>query len=225
MPRGQQGAHGGHGPQVVGGHERHGVGAEQPHTAQLAAVQQALQKPRVIGGGGHQPTTTGLHGGHTARVQHPQGNATVRVVGQRLGNAVVVLGQHGKTGVLHPERGKNGLVQVLAQRLAGDDLQQAAQHVGGAAVFPHRARRVHQRQGRELCRKGGVGALSRGDLHLRVLALHGCAAQKFVGEARRVAQQVLHRGGLGHRPQLHHTVHLHRHGGGRKLGQPAGDGV
>ena len=51
-----------------------------------------------------------------------------------------------KGGVVHAERRKNALAQNLAERRAGDDLDDAAEHVGRVAVFPDFARLKAQRQ-------------------------------------------------------------------------------
>ena len=68
----------------------------------------------------------------------------------KAGNAVVLRGWHDKTGVHHAQWCKNFLLQKRPQGLTADDLDQAPQHIGGAAVRPHAA-------GLELQRDGGQG--------------------------------------------------------------------
>ena len=142
------------------------------------------------------------------RVQHFHGNAAVRVVRKRLGQAVVISGRHHKAGVHQPQGRKDFLLQKRTQGLATDDLDQAPQHVGGAAVSPHVARLELQRDGGQRAGKLGVAAVAGGDFDFAVLALHRRVAQEFIGQPCGVAQQVLHRGGLRGGDQAARGMHL-----------------
>ncbi len=100
---------------MVGRHEVHGMRTQQPRTLQLASIAHEAQKTRVIHGGGQQAASTAVHGHGTARVQHTQRYAAVRVMRKRFGNAVLIGGIHRKAGLKHAQRGKNMLLQVVAE--------------------------------------------------------------------------------------------------------------
>ena len=145
MARGKQGAHGRYCPQMVGGHEFHCARAQQAYALQLPLVAHELQEARVVHRRRHQAAAARLHAGGLTRIDHLHGNAAVRIVRKGFGNAVLLRQGHLKAGFQHAQRLQDGLPQVLAQWLATDHFDQAPQHVGGAAVFPDAAGRVHQR--------------------------------------------------------------------------------
>ena len=100
------------------------------------------------------------------------------------------------------------VAERLAELLAVDHFDQAAQHVGRHAVFPARAGRELQRQGGELGDEFLVAHAAIADLGVDVGLVDQRRAARAVGEARRVAQQILHgHGALGiaelqHRPAV-----------------------
>ncbi len=180
--------------EVVGRHIANGCRAQYSLTIQSAAIQQALQKPRIVGRRGGQTSATGFQRDRFAQVDQAWRQGPVWIGFKRFGNAVVVFGWHHKARVHHAQWAQDIVQQVLPQRLATGNLHQSAQQVGGAAVFPHGARLEHQGYGGQHSGELAVAAVARGQPRLRVLALNRLAAQNFVGQAGGVAQQVLHRG-------------------------------
>ena len=88
--------------------------------------------------------------------------------------------------------------------LAGDDFDDAAENVGGAAVVPFRAGLAHQRQAGDHRGVFGIADLAAAQPRLLVHLLHQAVAGVVVGDARGVAQQILDR----HRPLQRHEVEL-----------------
>ena len=111
-------------------------------------------------------------------------------------------------GLGHLQRRQDAFGQERAERLAGDDLDDAAEHVGGAAVVPFRAGLADQRHAGDHGRMFGVGDLAAAQPRLLVELLHQAVAGVVVGEARGVPQQVLHRHLPLHRYQLELAVVL-----------------
>jgi hypothetical protein len=124
---------------MVGGHEIDGVRPQEAHAALFAFVAQALQKAGVVHGRGHQATAAALQFRRLFGVQYFHQYAAIGVLCKGLGYAVVLIGWHHKAGVDHAQWPENFLLQKLPQRLPADDLDQAAQYVGGTAVGPHAA--------------------------------------------------------------------------------------
>ena len=90
---------------------------------------------------------------------------------------------------------------------ARSDLDDAAEHVGGHAVFPGRARLEHQRQPAELLDQLGVGLPLVHQLDVAPQHLHRRVAELRIGQPRGVAQQVLH----GHRAPRPGALDADRH--------------
>ena len=88
------------------------------------------------------------------------------------------------------------LLQELLQRLPGNDLDDAAEHVGGMAVAPQRAGLPRQRQPRDPLGKHLVVERLFEQIGLRIGLLDQLAADIAVGDARGVPQQI----GDRHRP-------------------------
>ena len=88
--------------------------------------------------------------------------------------------------------------------LAGDDLDDAAEDVGRAAVVPFRAGLADQRHAGDHGRVFGVGDLAAAQPRLLVELLHRAVAGVVVGQARGVPQQVLN----GHLPLHRHELEL-----------------
>ena len=84
-------------------------------------------------------------------------------------------------------------VRKALEALAGDDLDDAAENVGGAAVVPLRARLAHQRHAGDQRGVLGVADLAAAQPRLLIQLLHQAVAGVIVGDARGVAQQVLYR--------------------------------
>ena len=115
---------------------------------------------------------------------------------------------HPEARVLHLERLEQALVEEIRQALARGAFDHAAQHVGGEAVVPDRARLERERHARQLLDLLGGREIAR--VVVLVLAVHADALQALlhrrvlrdltVREARGVAQEILHR----HLPLLRH---------------------
>ena len=133
--------------------------------------------------------------------------------------------RHMKCRVDHAERRQDVPLEVHAQRQARQYLDEPADHIGGAAVFPLSSRLMQQRQfaqGRDL-----VGAALRAAVHLRahVHFLHRAGAAEFVGEPGRMAQQVLDGDGSRRRHPLDLSIPLHRDLKIRELGKVLADRI
>ncbi len=107
-------------------------------------------------------------------------------------------------GLRHLQRRQDAFGQERAERFAGDDLDDAAENVGRAAVIPFRAGLAHQRHAGDHGRVFGVGDLAAAQPRLLVQLLDGAVAGVVVGQARGVPQQVLN----GHLPLHRHQVEL-----------------
>ena len=107
-------------------------------------------------------------------------------------------------GLGHLQRRQDAFGQERAERLAGDDFDDAAEHVGRAAVIPFRAGLADQRHAGDHGRVFGVGDLAAAQPRLLVELLDRAVAGVVVGQARRMPQQVLH----GHLPLDRHEVEL-----------------
>ena len=196
---------------MVSRHEGHGTRAQQAHTVERAFVQHELHEAQVVGRSRGEAPPTGLQGRGLAHINHLHLHTAFRVAGKGLGNAAVVFFSHRKTGLLHAQRRQNVILQKGPQRLPRDDLNHPAQYISGAAVFPGAAGLTHQGQGGQFMGHLGVAALARTHAHLGVLTLHWCIAHELVGQAGRVAQQVLQRRVASNRAQLHGAVHPRGH--------------
>ncbi len=119
-------------------HQAHRVRARYALPVQLAAVQQALQKPRVVHGGRHQTGAACVHRRRFARVQQRHGQQG-DVGSQRFGQPVLFFGRRPKARIHHAQGAADGLFQEHAQTLASDRLDHCAQHIGRVAVLPGRA--------------------------------------------------------------------------------------
>ena len=95
-------------------------------------------------------------------------------------------------------------VRNAPRRLAGDDFDDAAENVGGAAVIPFRAGLADQRQARDHGGVFGIADLAAAQPRLLVELLHQAVAGVVVGDARGVPQQILDR----HRPRQRHQFEL-----------------
>ncbi len=101
-----------------------------------------------------------------------------------------------EAGLGHLQGREDALGEERAERFAADDLDDAAEDVGGAAVVELVAGMADQREARHQRGVLGIGDLAAADAGLLVELVHGTVALVLVGEARSVAEQVLHR----HRP-------------------------
>ena len=95
-------------------------------------------------------------------------------------------------------------VRNALRRFAGDDLDDAAEDVGGAAVIPLGARLAQQRQARDQRGVFGIADLAAAQPRLLIQLLHQAVAGMIVGDARGVPQQVLDRD----RPRQRHQIEL-----------------
>jgi len=111
-------------------------------------------------------------------------------------------------GLGHLQRREDALGQERSQTLGRDDLDDAAEDVGGAAVVPLRAGLADQRKFRHQGRVLGIGDLAAAQPRLLVELLHQAVAGVVVGDARRVPQQVLDRDRPLDRHQFQRAVGL-----------------
>ena len=94
-------------------------------------------------------------------------------------------------GVRHAERAEYARLQDLAEARVGDDLDDAAEHIGREAIFPHRARRVHQRKGGEPLHRFGRVQRNVDQIGRQHFSLDFGRPREAVAEARGVAHEVV----------------------------------
>ena len=123
----------------------------------------------------------------------------------------MLLRRHVERCLRHAQRLQNAAVQELAQALPGNHFHDPAQHIGGPAIFPLRARLMRQRQRRQARRLILVGLAATVDLGVHIRLLHRPGATELIAQARGMAQQILHRGLTLRRHQFHLPVPLHQH--------------
>ena len=111
-------------------------------------------------------------------------------------------------GLGHLQRRQDALGQERTERLAGDDFDDAAEHVGRAAVVPAFAGLADQRHAGDDGGVFGVADLAAAQPRLLVELLHRAVAGVVVSQTRGVPQQVLHRRLPLHRHQLELAVVL-----------------
>ena len=106
----------------------------------------------------------------------------------------MLVGRNVEVGVDHAERIDHLLLQVLLEGLAGDHLDEVAQHVGGDGIVPGLAGLRDQRQLRQPLDEllqAGVGGLEVDAALLGAIGgIDRIALHEAVGEARGVGQQV-----------------------------------
>ncbi|MCW2704456.1 MAG: hypothetical protein JWQ37_2451 [Blastococcus sp.] len=207
--------------QVVADHVRDGARPEQPAPVVGTTAAQQFDEPQVVTRRRHQPATAGqerrlrVRGGVEPLAEHHPCGRSARLPrrgqvqpGQRL--EVVALAQ-AERRVPHAERGEDPLLEELVQRLPGENLDQAAENVGGDAVVPVAAGLEDQRHRRPLAADlGGVGTGRRAPLvaHRAVHRVDGVGVVEAVGQPGHVGQQVPH------------PDRLDLGGGDRLLGRP-----
>ena len=146
-------------------------------------------------------------------------------VGERFGEAGGVGFRRVERGLGHLQRRQDALGQERAERLAGDDLDDAAEHVGRAAVVPAFAGLADQRHAGDDRGVFGVADLAAAQPRLLVELLDQAVAGVVVGQTRGVPQQILHRHLPLHRHQLELAVALDADLLVGKFRNELGDGV
>ncbi len=189
---------------MVGGHQLQGLAADDPDAVEHAAIEQHLAEPRVIHRGRDQTAAAGFHHRRFQHVEELNFFAAPGIDRERLGEPVGILRTGVKRGLGHLQRCKDALGQEGAEGFAGDDFDEAAENVGGAAVVPFGARLTHQRQARDQCGVFGVADLAAAHPRPLVKLLHQAVAGMLVGDARGVPQQILDRD----RPLWRHKLKL-----------------
>jgi hypothetical protein len=220
--------------QVVAGHVRDGVRAQQPGAVELAAAGEHLGEAVIVGRGGDQPSAAGqerrLTGGgvpHRRVAQQP----ACRVRHVQPGEPVELVGSDPERRVVHAEWCEHLLGEERVEPLPGRHLDDPAQHVGGHRVVPFGAWLEQQRQsGPQVTGRGEVHAARDPELEtLRAVDLvDGVGVVEAVGEPRGVGEQMpdAHRFRSGHGARLgRRTRAVHPHVGegrdvaGHRVGQ------
>ena len=165
---------------------------QQPHPVELAAVQQHLAESQVVARRSTpRRRRRNASGARPPGVAHRRPLAGLRI-DLRLGEAGGRPPGRGETGVGHAERAGDAPAIEIAERLARDDLDDAAEHIGRHAVFPGRARLEHQWQPRQFARPVRRWSGLVHDVRVAPQQLHRRVAEIRVGQPRGVAQQILH---------------------------------
>ena len=177
---------------MVGGHQRNGLGLEVAPAFKGTAVEQHLRKPRVVADGTDHSAAAGFSLALRHEIANLRGRADGAVFRHGLCDAgTLCLIGNLERGFAHAERIEQPLSFELEQRLARDDFDHAAEHVGGMAVIPARPRLLHQRKFCSSIDELGVSQIGVEEIGLRVELSHSVGAIETIREARRVAQQIL----------------------------------
>ena len=211
--------------EVIRRHQFQRLAADDPGAVQRAAAQQHLAEPRIVHRGRDQPAAAGFH--HRL-FQHVEELDLVAVPGidrEGLGEAAGIGLGGVERGLVHLQRRQDPLGQERAERLAGDDFDDPAEHVGRAAVVPFGARLAHQRHAGDDGGVFGVADLAAAQPRLLVQLLHRAVAGVVVSQPRGVPQQVLHRHRPLHRHEFELAVDVDADLLIRKLRNELGDGV
>ncbi len=159
-----------------------------------AAVQEHLGEAHVVAGGRHAAAAATFELRRLRGIEQLDLLVRVGIDRQRLREARLPVGGDDETRVGHLERTEDALGENLAERLARHDFDDAPENIGREAVLPRRTRLIQERQlgeprdellRRELACEPGHSAL------VELVDLRRAAVA--VGEAGRVAQQILDR--------------------------------
>ena len=137
------------GRELVGDHQRRGVGIQEAASLPLAAAAHHHQKVRIVPRGAHQPAAAGEK---TRGLGEPVlgavtlGSRSVVVRREDPGQAVVFLGGAVKARVGHVQRVKEALLQKHVEPLARHTLDHQPQHLDRQGVLPPLARLIGQHQ-------------------------------------------------------------------------------
>ena len=130
--------------QVVRRHELDGFRAEHASALEAAAVEEHLGEAGVVAGRGHRAAAAAVELPRHAGIMQLVLRAGVGMRGQRLRDTRALVGRDEERRVGHLQRPVDALREELAERLAGHDLDDAAEDVGRQAVLPPRAGLVEQ---------------------------------------------------------------------------------
>ena len=218
--------------ELVARHQPQRARAEQAHAVELAAAEQHAREAQVVRGARHEPAAAGEAVGRAGRRDGRRaagGAARLRVGRVERGEPIVVGLVGVEAGLDHAERPEHARREELVERLAGDDLDDAAEHVGRDAVVPLAAGLEEQRQSRPRLAAGReVHARRRAPLEAgrAVEGVDGVGVVEAVGQPGGVGEQVPHPDRLGRRHGHdlgHRAAAVDAHVG--ELGQEAGDRV
>ena len=176
------------GPQMIRRHVGDGLRSENALAVERAPVEEHLQQTCVISRGGDHAAAAELAGSNLGRIADRSVDAERPVVSERLRDAALLRGVRDvKTCVAHFQRIENALLLELVERFAGNDLDEAAEHVNRVAVVPGRAGLIGERQLGEAVHEVGVGELAAHQIDPLVGLLDERIAEETVGDSRRNA--------------------------------------
>ena len=133
---------------VVLAHQRHRLGFEHARAIEFAAFQQHAHEAPVVAGGRGKAAAADRRCDGEAELRLLQFNGAVHTVAAPLllrNEARPLYFGHVVGGVIHPERGKDVLPEIILELLSGHRLDQLAGDVGRGAVVPALARIEQQR--------------------------------------------------------------------------------
>src|SRR5262249_22253337 len=134
------------GAEMIGRHVLDGLAAEDARALERAAIQEHLREARVVAGRRDAATAAALELRRLRGIEQLDLLAGVRIGRQGLGQTRLTIGGDDEARIGHLERAKDALRENLAERLAGDDLDDTSEDVGRDTVLPRRARLVQGRQ-------------------------------------------------------------------------------
>ena len=209
------------GSEMIGGHELERLASDDARVADRAAEIEHLRKPRIVVHRRQEPAAAGFK---TRRRSHVDELRPACPLSGSTGNGSAMRARLSagtkKSVSLMPSGFKNSLMEKRAQGLPGDDLDDAADHIGGMAVIPRRARLVDQRQLGQFDDEFGGGEIARQGTVWRWRDRRQTSSPRYKGAARRiagervcqpgcVAQQILNGDGPLGRDQFELAVAFH----------------
>src|SRR5690554_6266185 len=130
--------------QVVQAHEFQGLTPDDALALILAALAEGLGEAEIVINGGDQPTAAGqelgllqITGALRIVLQLHGVSGLVQIAG---GETLLLVRPHLKAGVGHAQWLENVLTEVRIQWLAGQQLNQVTQYIGGYGIVPRGAR-------------------------------------------------------------------------------------
>ncbi len=155
--------------QVVARHVPHRAVTEHPHPSSVPRSSRKGREAVVVSERRRETAAAGEPRRRAHGVPEVAGATQARRVQRR---EPIRVGGHGERRLMHAEGIEHEVGERLVERLAGDDLDQAAEHVGAHRVVPLRPRLEEQRHRREVAHRGGeIGArrngpfVARGAIH------------------------------------------------------------
>src|SRR5262249_16675638 len=152
-----------------------------------AAVGEHLREPQIVDRRPGRAGAAAVELGRLAGMQYALRPVGQWIVGEGQRVAALLGVRNREAGVDHADRRPQALLKGSTERLAGDGLDDKAEHVCGKAVIPNRPRLIKQWYLGDGCNElGSRVAGRRGRRSGRPQLVHLCLATATIGETRRM---------------------------------------